>query len=52
MTDIIFPREAMDNLTNHQGQLDMDGIIVAVSRQALDEVLTFIRAYAELQKGV
>ena len=31
---------AIQNLTDHQRQLDMDGIFVGVSRQALDEVLT------------
>lgn len=50
MTDITFPREAIDNLTNHQGQLDMDGTMVAVSRQALDEVLTFIRAQPKYKR--
>lgn len=32
-------RGAIDNLQHHQRQLDQDGIEVAVSRQALWEVL-------------
>jgi hypothetical protein len=32
-------RPAIDNLTNHQEQCDMDGCYVKVSRQAVDEVL-------------
>jgi hypothetical protein len=32
-------REAIDQLRNHQRQLDADGCMVGVSRQALDEVL-------------
>lgn len=35
-------KPAIDNLTNHQEQCDRDGIMVKVSRQALDEVLSFI----------
>ena len=31
---------AIDNLNHHQTQLDMDGVMVGVSRQALCEVLT------------
>ena len=38
------PREAVEQLTNHQEQCDFDGVMVKVSRQALDEVLEFIRA--------
>lgn len=33
---------AIDNLTNHQEQCDPDGVMVKVSRQALDEVLTLL----------
>ncbi len=35
------PYDAINNLINNQEQLDMDGCMVAVSRQALDEVLAF-----------
>lgn len=38
------PDAAIENLTNHQQQADMDGTFVTVSRQALDEVLTYIAA--------
>jgi len=38
------PQAAIDNLANHQEQCDMDGVMVKVSRQALDEVLTYVRA--------
>ena len=31
---------AVDVLRDHQQQLDMDGVMVGVSRQAIDEVLT------------
>lgn len=41
--DGIYPG-AIDNLLHHQRQLDMDGIEVAVSRQALCEVLAGIDA--------
>lgn len=30
---------AYDTLRNHQEQADMDGVMVKVSRQALDEIL-------------
>lgn len=33
---------AIDNLINHQEQCDQDGVMVKVSRQALDEVLALI----------
>lgn len=33
---------AIDQLTNHQEQCDQDGVMVKVSRQALDEVLALI----------
>lgn len=45
MTDPIRP--AVENLRQHQRQLDMDGIFVGVSRQALDEVLDYIEADRE-----
>lgn len=35
---------AIDQLRNHQQQLDMDGIFVGVSRQAIYEVLEFVDA--------
>ena len=35
-------QDAIDALRNNQQQLDQDGIIVGVSRQALDEVLVYI----------
>ena len=35
---------AFENLAQHQGQLDEDGNCVAVSRQALDEVMNAIRS--------
>lgn len=38
------PDAAIENLTHHQQQSDMDGTFVKVSRQALDEVLSFIAA--------
>jgi len=47
MTDIekvALPAAAIENLTHHQQQADMDGTFVKVSRQALDEVLSFIAA--------
>jgi len=31
--------KASDNLRDHQQQLDMDGVMVGVSRQAVEEVL-------------
>ena len=36
------PNGAIQNLKDHQGQLDMEGCMVAVSRQALDEVMAYI----------
>lgn len=36
--------KAVENLSCHQEQCDMDGIMVKVSRQALDEVLGGIEA--------
>lgn len=35
---------AIDNLNHHQTQLDMDGVMVGVSRQALSEVLAGLEA--------
>ena len=32
---------AIDNLKHNQGQLDMDGCMVSVSRQAVDETISF-----------
>ena len=37
-------RGTIDNLLHHQVQLDMDGVMVGVSRQALCEVLTGVPA--------
>lgn len=45
MTDAqtrVVPVEAIKNLADHQQQLDMDGCMVGVSRQALDETLAYI----------
>lgn len=39
------PSEALEALRN-QTQLDMDGCMVGVSRQALDEVLDYVNSYA------
>jgi hypothetical protein len=36
--------EAIEQLTTNQKQLDQDGIMVGVSRQALDEVLQYLKA--------
>lgn len=38
------PQAAIDALTNHQVQCDEDGVMTQVSRQALDEVLAYLRA--------
>lgn len=35
---------AVENLASHQEQCDMDGVMVKVSRQAVDEVLSAINA--------
>jgi len=35
-------QDAIDNLRNNQQQLDQDGVMVGVSRQALDAVLAYI----------
>lgn len=36
-----YPALAIEELRCHQTQMDMDGVMVGVSRQALDEVLTY-----------
>lgn len=36
------PHKAIQSLDNHQEQLDHDGVMVGVSRQALQEVLDYI----------
>lgn len=36
------PYDAIDNLKTNQSQLDMDGCMVAVSRQALEETLEYL----------
>lgn len=46
------PDAAIENLTNHQQQADMDGTFVKVSRQALDEVLTYLAAMQQAQEPV
>lgn len=45
------PDEAINCLTNNQKQLDFDGIEVGVSRQALEEVLDYIRADKVIPEG-
>ncbi len=45
------PQAAIDALTNHQVQCDEDGVMIQVSRQALDEVLTYLRAPALDEKA-
>jgi hypothetical protein len=45
--DILNPvAPAVENLSCHQEQCDMDGVMVKVSRQALDEVLEAINKLA------
>lgn len=45
--DILNPvAPAVENLACHQEQCDMDGVMVKVSRQALDEVLEAINQLA------
>lgn len=41
------PLGAIQNLTEYQHQLDMDGCHVGVSRQALDEVLAYVARLQE-----
>lgn len=36
------PNAAIENLKNHQVQCDGDGVMVQVSRQALDETLAYL----------
>lgn len=36
------PEAAIYQLTNHQQQADMDGVLITVSRQALEEVLDYL----------
>lgn len=44
-TDLVErPDAAIEQLANHQEQLDFDGVMVGVSRQALDEVLAYVAA--------
>ena len=38
------PDAAIESLTNDQVQCDADGVMVEVSRQALDEVLAYLAA--------
>lgn len=38
------PEAAIENLTHHQIQCDMDGVMIQVSRQALCEVLDYLNA--------
>jgi hypothetical protein len=48
MTDpAVNVQTAIDQLRNHQKQLDMDGVFVGVSRQAIDEVLQFIEGITD-----
>ena len=42
---------AIDNLNHHQTQLDMDGVMVGVSRQALCEVLAGVEAALAAKDG-
>jgi hypothetical protein len=44
--------EAVFQLTNHQQQLDEDGVMVGVSREALDVVLAHVHAVADDRAGV
>lgn len=45
------PAAAIEQLTNHQQQADMDGVFVTVSRQALEEVLDYLRTPPTSQSG-
>lgn len=45
------PQGAIDALRNNQRQLDMDGVEVGVSRQAIDEVLVGIDAALQKLEG-
>jgi hypothetical protein len=42
------PAEAISSLELHQRQLDMDGVMVGVSRQAVDEVVGVLKEVREL----
>ena len=42
--------EAVENLRNNQKQLDADGCMVGVSRQALDETLTLLDEMTRLSR--
>jgi len=44
------PDAAIDALTSHQVQCDEDGVMIQVSRQALDEVLKYLAAPLDEQK--
>lgn len=44
---MIRPDAAIEQLSRHQTQCDIDGVMVQVSRQALDEVLAYLAAAAE-----
>lgn len=46
-----YPALAIDQLRNHQTQLDMDGVMVGVSRQAIDEVLTYFASPPRTEEG-
>jgi len=43
--------EAINQLKNHQQQLDADGVMVGVSRQALEEVLERIAALEKVAEA-
>lgn len=45
------PFAAIDNLTHHQEQCDVDGVMVRVSRQALDEVLRYLATQSPADVG-
>lgn len=46
------PEGAIENLKAHQEQLDADGIMVGVSRQALEEALEYVgKLHAVLTKA-
>jgi hypothetical protein len=44
------PQAAIDALTSHQVQCDEDGVMIQVSRQALDEVLQYLAAPLDEQR--
>ena len=46
------PTLAIENLTNHQTQADENGVIVKVSRQALDEVLEYLATPTPLPDAI